>query len=271
MKKWTFAAAGLLTFVAVVGCTSKPGGSPQAKSGKPSAAKDGDEHHDGHAPGPHGGVVFDFGRVHGEFVTDPAKQECSVYIFGSDEKTPKSVAATHLDLTIKNPAMTLELKPAPATGDPAGKASRFFGQHAEFGKKQRFVGVLAGVVDNKPSQGEFDTDTAKHAAMPKGVGGTPAERDLFLTPGGIYSAADIAANGSILPSKKFAGISWPHDDVQAGDKICPVTANKADSRCQWIVNGKSYEFCCTPCLDKFVKWAKTQPDRIKEPTEYIQK
>ena len=30
------------------------------------------------------------------------------------------------------------------------------------------------------------------------------------------------------------------------------------------VNGKRYEFCCTPCLDKFVKWAKEKPDKIKD-------
>lgn len=108
------------------------------------------------------------------------------------------------------------------------------------------------------------------ANMPKGVGGTPFEQELFLTPGGVYSKADITANGNTVPSKKFAGISWPHDDeIKKGDKVCPVTDNKADERCYWIVNTKKYEFCCTPCLDKFVKWAKEQPKKIKEPEEYI--
>jgi hypothetical protein len=93
--------------------------------------------------------------------------------------------------------------------------------------------------------------------MPEGVRGTPLERKLFLTPGGIYTAADIEANGNTMPSEKFKGISWPHDDeLQAGDKVCPVTANKTYPRCYWIVNAKKYEFCCTPCLDKFLKWAK---------------
>jgi hypothetical protein len=111
-----------------------------------------------------------------------------------------------------------------------------------------------------------------HADKPTGVGGTPFERELYLTPGGLYSEADIKANGNVVPSQKFTGISWPHDDeLKTGDKVCPVTANKADERCYWIVNSRKYEFCCTPCLDKFVKWAKEKPDRIKEPTEYIHK
>ena len=70
----------------------------------------------------------------------------------------------------------------------------------------------------------------------------------------------------------MSSVRWPHDDeIKTGDKVCPVTTNKADERCYWIVNAKKYEFCCTPCLDKFVKLAKEQPGKIKDPTEYIQK
>lgn len=112
----------------------------------------------------------------------------------------------------------------------------------------------------------------EHANMPKGVSGTSFERELFLTPGGLYTEADIEANGKTVPSAKYTGISWPHDDdLKPGDKVCPVTANKADERCAWVVNSRKYEFCCTPCLDKFVKWAKERPEKIKEPTEYIHK
>jgi len=93
---------------------------------------------------------------------------------------------------------------------------------------------------------------------------------LFLTPGGIYTTADIEANGKTTPSVKYKDISWPHaDDLRKGDTVCPVTTNKADPRCNWIVNGKKYEFCCTPCLDKFVKWAKQDPKKIKKPEEYV--
>jgi hypothetical protein len=65
-------------------------------------------------------------------------------------------------------------------------------------------------------------------------------------------------------------MSWAHeDDLKAGDKVCPVTANKADPQCEWYVNGQKYEFCCPPCLEKFVGWAKTQPDKVKPPEAYV--
>jgi hypothetical protein len=125
------------------------------------------------------------------------------------------------------------------------------------------------VIDGKPYFGEFKEKP--HEKLPD-IGGTPYERELHLTPGGIYTAADIKANGNTVPSVKYKDISWPHDDdLKPGDKVCPVTTNKADERCVWTVNGKPYKFCCTPCLDKFVKWAKKEPEKIKDPEAYVHK
>lgn len=142
-----------------------------------------------------------------------------------------------------------------------------------------FTGCGRQQADKAQSGGESAEKGHDHGSgghdgsnMPKGVAGTQSERELFLTPGGVYTKADIDANGNTIPSEKFVGIRWTHDDdLKAGDKVCPVTANKADQRCAWIVNAKQYEFCCAPCLDKFVKWAKERPEKIKDPQEYIQK
>lgn len=101
---------------------------------------------------------------------------------------------------------------------------------------------------------------------------TPRETELFLTPGGIYTQADIEKNGRAVPSVKYAGIAFEHDDdLKPGDRVCPVTVNKADDKCRWWVNGQEYTFCCPPCLEKFVKQAKQTPEKIKKPGEYIQK
>lgn len=112
-----------------------------------------------------------------------------------------------------------------------------------------------------------------HAKMPAGPeAGSEAERKLFLTPGGIYTQKDIEANGNVVPSVKYRDIDWPHDDItKVGEPICPITDNKADPRCIWIVNGKSYTFCCTPCLSKFVRIAKDDErhHQIKAPEEYV--
>ena len=38
-----------------------------------------------------------------------------------------------------------------------------------------------------------------------------AERELYLTPGGIYTQADIEANGNLTASQKFKGFMAKHD------------------------------------------------------------
>ena len=269
---WALALASAMA----IGCVSEPP-KPKKNLATRPPGKSTTSHHAAHEPGPHGGVVFDLGKYHGEFVLKPGSDEATLFILDDDEKSPTAIGAAQLDVTLKQPPVTIEFKPQPLPGEPDGKSSRFVGKHETFAAKQPLEATVIGVIDGKPSEGRFEADAAgtphsKHKAMPKGVASAAAERELFLTPCGIYTEADIEANGRILPSKKFAGISWPHDDdLKTGDKLCPVTANKADPRCVWIVNGKSYEFCCTPCLDKFVKWAKNQPDRIKKPEEYIYK
>jgi YHS domain-containing protein len=56
-----------------------------------------------------------------------------------------------------------------------------------------------------------------------------------------------------------------------GDKICPVTMTKANPKCAWVVGGKTYEFCCPPCVDEFVKLAKENPNDVKAPGAYIKR
>ncbi len=73
----------------------------------------------------------------------------------------------------------------------------------------------------------------------------------------------------LIPLK---GVKAKHDlRPKAGEKICPITLTKANPDFTWIVAGKSYEFCCPPCVDEFVTMAKTQSDQIMEPDFYIKK
>ena len=97
-----------------------------------------------------------------------------------------------------------------------------------------------------------------------------AERDLYLTPGGIYTEADITANGRQTASQRFAGFRSAHDmNPSVGTLICPITETKANPECIWVVNGKEYQFCCPPCVDEFVRMAKANPALIKEPKDYV--
>ncbi len=108
-------------------------------------------------------------------------------------------------------------------------------------------------------------------AMPAGVD-ADEERALYLTPGGIYTEADIKANGSVTAGDKYKGKMAKHDmKPKAGDKICPITMTKANPKFTWIIGGKTYEFCCPPCIDEYVLLAKTSPKEVLDPSEYVKK
>jgi len=290
---WAIGAA-LLCFLGCGGDTNKPGKGPTAKevakSGevgkKTEAAK-----HDHGAEGPHGGALAEWGEeeYHPEFTVDHSDQTATVYILDGSAKKAKPIAVKEISLTLKlKPAVSLTLKAKPQEGDAPGSSSRFVGEHAALGKVMDFAGTLAAEINGKPYSGDFKEEAhgdhdakgghskanAKHGSglddiAKEAVGGTPFEKELYLKPGGIYTAADIKANGDTVPSVKFAGKHWEHaDDIKPGDPICPVTDNKGESACSWIVNGKTYLFCCPPCIDKFVKWAKNSPEKIKDPSAY---
>jgi YHS domain-containing protein len=108
-------------------------------------------------------------------------------------------------------------------------------------------------------------------AMPAGVD-ADEERALYLTPGGIYTEADIKANGSVTAGDKYKGKMAKHDmKPKAGDKICPITMTKANPKFTRIIGGKTYEFCCPPCIDEYVLLAKTSPKEVLDPSEYVKK
>jgi hypothetical protein len=103
-------------------------------------------------------------------------------------------------------------------------------------------------------------------------GPTAEERRLYLTPGGRYKAADIDANGPLLPSQRFRRIESRHDmHPQPGDRLCPVTGTRASPNFTWIVGGKAYQFCCPPCVDEFVRQAKEHPRTLRPPDHYVKR
>jgi YHS domain-containing protein len=98
------------------------------------------------------------------------------------------------------------------------------------------------------------------------------ERKLYLTPGGKYTEADIKANGNQTASERFKGVKAEHDlHPKAGDAICPITFTKANTCFPWVIGGKTYTFCCPPCVDEFLATAKEKPEEIKEPDYYKKK
>lgn len=252
---------------------------PTALAPSPIAMGNSEEEAHPHVPGAHGGILVSLGRdsYHVEaIVTDTG--ELQLYTLGNDETRVMDVDVQKLVAYVKptggSDSASVELTPQPQPGDAPGKASLFVAQMPE-----AVVGQNVDVtVPNIAIAGErfrlgFTTKTEEHAEseMPAKVA-DDAERELYLTPGGIYTQADIDANGNVTASQKFKSFMAKHDmHPKPGDKVCPVTMTKANPACSWIVGGKTYEFCCPPCVDEFVSWAKNEETAkdILEPEGYV--
>ena len=269
----------LLVGLSVAGC-SKPADAPKPDDKKAEKTAKKDDH--GHGTAPHGGTIFELGKSHAEFVVDHGKKQVTVYILSEDLKENDPISATKLLLSIKSPSFQADLIAAPQAGDPKGKSSRFVATHDNFAKEQEFEGTISVEIDGKPYLGDFkeaEHKEDKKTMKPvddhgRAVVVAPAgsEADVYLTPGGIYTAADIKANGNTTVSAKYKGLKVSHDIKPiGGDKLCPITLTKSNANLTWVIGGKKYEFCCPPCVEEFVTLAKIMPNEVKAPETYIKK
>lgn len=231
-----------------------------------------------HAPGAHGGTIVPLGRD--SYHVEPIFEKdgrISLYTLGADETRVVEVESQLLQAFVRplsgSEAQPMELKADPQAGDPEGKTTRFTGTLPDALKGQPVsVTVPRFSIGGELFRLEFSTPEPQAGhAMPEAIS-SEEEKALYLTPGGLYTAADIEANGNQTASRKFRGFMAKHDmNPQTGDRICPITHTKGNPECTWVVNGQKYEFCCPPCVDEFVKLAKSDPDRIQAPDSYIKK
>lgn len=261
--------------------TNATGPSTSASSGSPAAtASDasGTEEH-GHVTGAHGGIIASLGRdsYHVEAVFEKGGV-LQLYVLGADETRIQEVERQSLKAYVKaadaTESQSIELQPAPQEGDAEGKTSAFVGKLPDdLAGGELNVTVPSIRIGSERFRLAFTSAPPVHGDddMPAKVS-DDAERELYLTAAGIYTEADIEANGNQTASEKFKGFRAKHDmKPKPGDKICPVTMTKANPACTWIVAGKEYEFCCPPCVDEFVSWAK-DPELAKDilpPEEYV--
>lgn len=157
MKRYSAGLVGLAVLWGGAGCGPAP--DPAAAPNAPPATRpDGAspaEHH--HGEGPHGGTVFDWGggAYHLEFTVDHDRKEATVYVLGSDQKSPEPIAAQSINLTIDDPMTELELTARPLDGEAEGTSSRFVGTHDTIGIVKEFAGTVSGEVAGTPYTGEF--------------------------------------------------------------------------------------------------------------------
>jgi hypothetical protein len=280
----TLASVALLAFV---GCSEPRSNPPQTTatdrtsdskttSDKSHAAEAREEH--AHKPGEHGGIIVEIGRdnFHAEAVFEKGGV-LRLYTLGKDEAKIQEVESQTLTGYIKpeggSESTSFVFRPVPQPGDAEGKTSQFVAKMPkELSGKNLEVTIPNIRIGGERFRLGFKSVSASHEeGLLDKISGQD-EQQLYLTPGGKYTEADIKANGNRTASQKFKGVMSSHDrKPKSGDKICPITRTKANPNITWVVGGQTYEFCCPPCIDEFVQTAKEHPEEIKEPGSYIKK
>lgn len=247
-----------------------------AQPAKTSSESD-SEH--GHKAGAHGGIMVSLGRdsYHIEAVID-SEGTIRLYTLGKDESRVIDVESQSLKGFVKvegdADSKSIVFEPSPQEGDTNNKTSLFIGKlPSEMVGRKLDVTIPNIRIDGERFRLGFQSGQTEHGdtVMPDKLA-DKEEKELYLQPGGRYTAADVVANGSVTASQKFKGFRAKHDmNPKAGDLICPITETKANPNCSWVVDGKKYEFCCPPCVDEFVKMAKAATEALPEPDSYVKK
>ncbi|MCY2938830.1 MAG: hypothetical protein NTV55_10790 [Planctomycetota bacterium] len=268
--------ASFAAFLMLAGCSSQSGGNAESPAPAASAAPQPGEDH-GHRQSIHGGIIVPIGSdsYHAEAVFEKGGV-LRLFILGKDESTVLEVEAQPLSAYAKTEgnteAVSFVLRPAPQPGDKDGMTSQLLGHLPnELVGKRLEVTIPTVRIGGERFRVGFASTPPKEDMPVSNLSAEPEEK-LFLTPGGIYTQADIKTNNNQTASRKFRGFQPSHDlKPKIGDRICPVTLTKANPDCAWVVGGKKYEFCCPPCVEEFVQLAKEKPGEIKEPSEYVKK
>ncbi|MFN0198470.1 MAG: hypothetical protein ACKVT0_17125 [Planctomycetaceae bacterium] len=230
-----------------------------------------------HYIGDHSGIIVSVGSDHYHVEVLFAEGEMRFYTLDHDQEVVLPVPEQELTAYVRTAdaleAVTVKMRAVPQVGDPQGQTSQFVGKLPDAVLGQDAIITVPNIAfGEKRYRFACQLKAEKHRqSMPDKVV-DEEERQLYLTAGGKYTEADITANGKQTASQKYAGFKSSHDfKPKAGDAICPITKTKANDACTWIVDGKEYRFCCPPCIDEFVKLAKTNSDTIEPPDNYRQR
>lgn len=225
-----------------------------------------------HQAGEHGGIIVSLGRDHYHAESLFADGEFHLFVLGKEETEVIDIETQTVTAFIRPfgdaRSRRVTLEPNPQEGDREGYSSRFVGQLPEdLPAKQLLVVIPTITIEGQRYRFSYSTT---EPIMPAKVT-SEAEKQLYLTAAGLYTDADIKANGNQTASQKFAGFIASHDTNPApGAKICPITSTLANPQCGWIIDGQEYFFCCPPCVDEFLIRAKKDPDSIQPADAYVQ-
>lgn len=244
------------------------------------AVEPGDREHGDHEHGigANGGMILPLGResYHIEPVFEP-DGVLRLYLLGADETRVQETERQTLKAFVKQAGgretVGIEIAAEPQEGDAEGKTSRFLGVIPESLRGAPVEVTIPNLrIEGQRFRVGFSSVVPEHhesAAMPAPLA-DDASAVLFLTPGGKYTEADIQANGRLTAKQKFKAFMAKHDmHPKPGDLICPITETKANPTCDWVIGGQTYQFCCPPCVEEFVRMAKETPEQVKDAEAYV--
>ncbi|MCU0706883.1 MAG: hypothetical protein MUF23_01175 [Pirellula sp.] len=272
-----------LVFFLFLGCMpSKQEATPVVATAPPAATQTTTSENHEHKPGDHGGIIVSLGRdsYHVEAVFDD-QGKVRLFTLGQDETRVIDIEAKELNGFVKSEgateAQSIAFVPDPQPGDAPGRTSLFIAKLPEsLTGKAVEITVPNLSIDGERFRLAFTNATTVHAGDSHALSSMPSkvsddeEEALYLQPGGHYTEEDIAANGRTTPYQKFRGIPSTHDmNPKPGDRICPITETKANPKFVWIIGGKSYQFCCPPCIDEFLQTAKSAKSELPDPDSFI--
>lgn len=234
-----------------------------------------DQEHE-HVSGAQGGVILslDRDRYHAEVLIEQGGV-LRLMTLGRSPSEVVDVESQELVAYVDDgeaEVVSVPLQPQPQPGDAPNRTSQFVGQlPSQLWGRPIKVTIAALRIDERRYRLGFawPTNASHQSPMPDKVQ-DEAERELYLEPGGLYTVADIQANGALTASEAFIGFKAKHDFApKPGDDLCPVTRTKANPDCGWIIGGQRYTFCCPPCIDEFLMLAKEQPSQVQAPKIYV--
>lgn len=236
----------------------------------------GDKNHV-HPPAPHGGQVVALGRgdahYHAELVVEPTGV-ARLYPLGKNLSDPVPVESQFI-IARARPAGSGEehefvFRPDPSAVAADGRATAFLGRLPGDAVAAR----VAIWVNGLRIRGEaFDFEVGWDTGRPDEEVRAAYEADqrrIYLTAGGKYTEADIAASGRTTAAAKYHGHRAAHGEAaRPGERVCPITGFRSMAALVWPVAGEDYLFCCQPCMDEFVMLAKDRPSEVRRPADYV--
>ena len=169
----------------------------------------------GHYVGTHSGIIVSVGEDHYHVEVLFVGGEMRFYTLDHDQTEVLVVPEQEVVAYIRSPrkleSVPVKLKSQPQPGDKSGQTSLLAGRLPdEFVGSAVIVNVPSIQIGDKRYRFAFEA-TAEHGPeMPLKVA-DDKERELYLTPGGAYTEADIAANGKQTASEKYRGFLSEHD------------------------------------------------------------